>query len=179
MNDIGWLLLEAGCLLVVIRLILLVYNHGFDAAKERIKLENQQPLAGLKEFGFVAANDMHSAGKQIPELAKYLGRIDGYPIEVFIRCQPVSFWREQHFTVRVFFNPDSTGAVNSCGAAIKNKVQSNSFKWQDSVALHANYGERKMVIGRFSKPDSRRLFAAAQEIAIELRKLELNPDAAG
>ena len=148
MNDLGRLLLEAVGLLVAIQGLLWIYNYRFDAGKQKIKLENQQPLVGLKKVGFKADSDAHSIWEPATENAKYLGRIDGYPVEVSIKCQPASYWGENRcFKVRVFFAAELTGA-GSVGQDIQNKGQSNFFKWNDGVILTATYAERKLEVGR-------------------------------
>ncbi len=183
MRDVGWLLFEVVMLLAGIRAILWRYNYGFDAAKQKIKLQNQQPLVGLKKRGFVVDSDSHRghpALLEAAEAAKYRGCVNGYPVEVSTKCQPVSFWgKSPSFKVKVFFDAEKAAMANPAEQAFRNKGSGNFFKWDDGVTLTPAYAERELVVGRHSRPDSRQLFAAAQELATEVRKLGLTPAAVG
>ena len=183
MRDVGWLLFEAVMLLVGIQMILWCYNYGFDAATQKIKLENQQPLVGLKKLGFVADSGSHHGQPMLvedAEAAKYRGCVNGYPVEVSTKCRPVSFWgNSPSFKVRAFFDAEKAAVANPDEQAFRNKGPGNFFKWNDGAMLTPACAERELVVGKYSRPDSRQLFAAAQELATEVRKLGLTPAAVG
>ena len=183
MRDVGWLLFEVVMLLAGIQELLWCYNYGFDAATQKIKLENRQPLVGLKKLGFVADSDSHRGQPMLvedAEAAKYRGCVNGYPVEVSTKCQPVRFWgNSPSFKVKVFFDAEKAAMANPTEQAFRNKGPGNFFKWNDGVTLTPAYAERELVVGRYSRPDSRQLFAAAQELATEVRKLGLIPAAVG
>lgn len=170
------MLLEAASILFVAQVVIWLYNYGFDVAKQKIKWENQQPLIGLKKFGFVADSDAHPVWKQNAETAKYFGLIDSYPAEISMKCQPMSLWgKSRYYKVKIFFDAEKIAVENSDGQHLSNKGRSNFFKWNVGVTLASTYAERKLAIGKYSHPGSNQLFAAAQELATELRKMGLLP----
>ena len=92
----------------------------------------------------------------------------------------MSFWgKSLSFKVKVFFDAEKAAMANPAEQAFRNKGSGNFFKWDDGVTLTPAYAELELVVGRHSRPDSQQLFAAAQELATELRKLGLTLAAVG
>lgn len=152
------------------------YNNKFSGYRNKRVLQKREPFLGLKQLGFQVIDEAYIGPEDRPDtpIPAFIGLVNNYSVEISFNW--VTGWsRQPHYRLRVFFEPGSRGT-----AAIKHQVdykldQSKLFQWQEGWLLKPVYAENKVFIGKFYRPDSKRLVEAATELIKELQRLDLHP----